>query len=132
MCIYALKEMIEFYKSCNTSVFVTFLDTSKAYDKIDHWLLYDKLLHKDVPVFIVKTLVYWYSQQEMFIRWVTLAQTNFVSRMESNRMVYCLRLCLMCIIMNNLSVTINQSGIGGFLGDNLVYHICYANDSYCT
>ena len=24
MCIYVLKEMIEFYKSCNTSVFVTF------------------------------------------------------------------------------------------------------------
>ena len=39
MCIYVLKEMIEFYKSCNTSVFVTFLDASKAYDKIDHWLL---------------------------------------------------------------------------------------------
>ena len=39
MCMYVLKEMIEFYKSCNTSVFVTFLDASKAYDKIDHWLL---------------------------------------------------------------------------------------------
>ena len=56
MCIYVLKEMIEFYKSCNTSVFVTFLDASKAYDKIGHWLLY-KLLHNDVPVFIVKILV---------------------------------------------------------------------------
>ena len=57
MCIYVLREMIQFYKICNTSVFVTFLDDSKAYDKIDHWLLYDKLLHKDVPVFIVKILV---------------------------------------------------------------------------
>ena len=36
MCIYVLKEMIEFYKSCNISVIVTFLDASKAYDKIDH------------------------------------------------------------------------------------------------
>ena len=59
MCIYmyVLKEIIEFYKSCNTSVFVTFLDASKAYVKIDHWLLYDKLLHNDVPVFIVKILL---------------------------------------------------------------------------
>ena len=30
--------------------------------------------------------------------------------------------------MNNLSVTLNQSGIGGFLGDNLINHICYADD----
>ena len=36
MCIYVLKEFIEFYRSRNTSVFVTFLDALKAYDKIDH------------------------------------------------------------------------------------------------
>ena len=63
--------MIGFYKSCNTSVCITFLDPSKANDKIDHWLLYEKLLQKDVPVFIIKVLVYWYSHQEMFLRWDT-------------------------------------------------------------
>ena len=36
MYIYVLKEMIELYKSCNTSVFVTLLDAFKAYDKVDH------------------------------------------------------------------------------------------------
>ena len=46
-----------------------FFDASKAYNKIDHLLLYEKLLHKDVPNFIVIILVYWYSHQEMFIRW---------------------------------------------------------------
>ena len=57
------------------------LDVSKAYDKIDHLLLYmyEKSLHKDVLIFIVKILVYWYSHQKMCIRWVTLAQTNFRS-----------------------------------------------------
>ena len=39
MCIYVLKEMIEYFKSRSTSVFVTFLDTSKAYEKTDHWQL---------------------------------------------------------------------------------------------
>ena len=34
MCIFVLKEFIEFYRSQNTSVFVTFLDVSKAYDKL--------------------------------------------------------------------------------------------------
>ena len=30
--------------------------------------------------------------------------------------------------MNNLSVTLNQSGISGSLGDNFVNHVCYADD----
>ena len=32
-------------------------------DKIDQWLLYEKLLLKDGPVFFVNVLVCWYSQQ---------------------------------------------------------------------
>ena len=64
MCIYVLKEFIEFYRSQNTSVrvLVTLLDASKAYDKIDHWQLFNKLLNIHVPVFIISILVYWYSR----------------------------------------------------------------------
>ena len=65
MCIYVLKEFIEFYRSRNTSVFVTFLDASKAYDKIDHWQLFNKLLNIHVPVFIICISIFWYSRQEM-------------------------------------------------------------------
>ena len=60
-CIYTLKEYIEFYKLRNTSVFVTFLDASKAFDRIDHWLLFKKLIDKRIPLFIIKLLVCWYS-----------------------------------------------------------------------
>ena len=103
-------------------------------------LIIDKLLHKDVPVFLVKILVYWSLTKKCLYGGVTLAQTNFMSRMESNRVVYCLRLCYSNIIqlfgctprlnvyMNNLSVTLNQFGIDGSLGDSLVNHICYADD----
>ena len=36
LCIYALTEFIEYFKSCSTSVYVAFLDASKAFDKISH------------------------------------------------------------------------------------------------
>ena len=35
LCIYALKEYIENYKNRNTSVFVTMLDASKAFDRVN-------------------------------------------------------------------------------------------------
>ena len=63
LCIYALKEFIEYYESRNTSVFGTFL----AFDRIDHWLLFKKLISIDVPLFIIRLLVYWYSHQQMCV-----------------------------------------------------------------
>ena len=42
--IYTLKEFIDYYKSRGTTVYVTFLDASKAFDRIDHWLLFNKMI----------------------------------------------------------------------------------------
>ena len=36
LCVYALTEFIEYFKSRSTSIYVAFLDTSKAFDKISH------------------------------------------------------------------------------------------------
>ena len=44
LCIYALSEFIEYFKSRSTSVYVAFLDASKAFDKISHWTLFRKLI----------------------------------------------------------------------------------------
>ena len=45
LCIYmyALKEFIEYYKKRSTSVFVMMLYASKAFDRVNFWLLFDKL-----------------------------------------------------------------------------------------
>ena len=60
-CIYVLKELFKYFKSRSTSVTVTFLDASKAYDKLtigSCFNLFNKLLHINLPVFIVNILVY--------------------------------------------------------------------------
>ena len=40
LCIYTLREYIELHRKRSTTVFVTFLDASKAFDRLDHWLLF--------------------------------------------------------------------------------------------
>ena len=42
LCIYALNEFIKYFKNRSTSVYVAFLDASKAFDKISHWTLLKK------------------------------------------------------------------------------------------
>ena len=63
LCIYTLKEFIDCYKQRSTTVFVTFLDASKAFDKINYWLLFQKLF----PTFFIKILAFWYTHQKMHV-----------------------------------------------------------------
>ena len=76
-CFYTLKVFIDYYKSRGTTVYVTFLDASKAFDRIDHWLLFDKMIKKGVPLFIIKLLVFGYSRQRMFVRWGNTCSASF-------------------------------------------------------
>ena len=40
LSIYILKEVIELYKSQSSSVYVCFMDASKAFDRVNHWTLF--------------------------------------------------------------------------------------------
>ena len=44
LCVYALTEFIEYFKSRFTSIYVAFLDASKAFDKISHWTPFKNMM----------------------------------------------------------------------------------------
>ena len=69
LCIHTLREYIELYRKRSTTVFVTLLDASKAFDRLNHRLLFKKMIKRKVPLFIVKLLIVWYSLQRIHIRW---------------------------------------------------------------
>jgi len=127
LCIYTLRECIEFYKSRNTTIFVTFLDASKAFDRLHHWTLFRKLCKRGAKAYLVRIIMYWYRSQEMHVRWGrTLSDPFNVSNGIKQGGI--LSPLLFNIYMNDLSLVLNKTNIGGKIGDYLLNHLLYADD----
>ena len=70
MCIYALRQPIDYYKRNSSPVFICYLDASKAFDRVNHWCLFKKKpINRDVPITIIRLLVRWYGSQLYRVRW---------------------------------------------------------------
>ena len=69
MAIYAVKEISEYYLRNNSPVFLCYLDARKAFDRVNHWKLFDKLLRAGMNIHLVKLLVIWYGSQLFHVQW---------------------------------------------------------------
>ena len=69
MYISVLKEIVMKYRNMNSTVFMCFLDASKAFDRVNHEKLFKKLINRGLPGYLVRVLAYWYSHQIMMVRW---------------------------------------------------------------
>ena len=108
----------------STTVFVTFLDASKAFDRLDHWLLFKKLIKRKVPLFIVRLLIVWYSLQRMHIRWRNTFSTSFCvsNGVKQGGIIFPV---LFNVYMDDFSCALNRSNIGGRIGGEIVNHLSY-------
>ena len=126
-CIYVLKEVIQLYRSLNTCISVCFLDASKAFNRVNHKFLFEKLENRGVPGYIIRILMYWYENQTMSVRWGNLVSKSFLVS-NGVRQGGILSPYLFNVYMDDLSTRLNNLKIGCSLGNFLINHLMYADD----
>ena len=67
--IFVSKQVIDFCKTNASPLHLCDLDPSKVFDRVDHRLLFKKLLNREMPAIIVRMLQNWYGTQFFRIQW---------------------------------------------------------------
>ena len=123
MCVFSLlKQIVEFYNR-SSSVYVCYLDASKAFDRINHWCLFNTLVELDINIIIIRLLV------TFCVRWGNTYSQCFSVSLLGVRQGGIIFPILFNLYIDYLSARLNRSNIGCCLNNELVNHLMYADDT---
>ena len=127
LCIFALKDLINYYTTQGSPVFICYLDIKKAFDRVNFSILFNKLVKRSVPIYLVKIIAFWYSSQLIVIRWGSNVSAP-IKVSNGIKQGGLLSPFLFNIYLDNLSINLTASGVGCMSGAVLVNHLSYADD----
>ena len=125
--IYLLKEVIRNYNRLNSRVYCTFLDASKAFDRVNHSKLFSVLSSRGVSPNVIRVLRFWYSQQTSYVKWGNQSSPPF-SITNGVRQGSLLSPLLFNIYMYELSQRLSRVSCGCIMASSIVNHIFYVDD----
>jgi hypothetical protein len=128
MCVFTLKEIVHNYTTNGSPVYMCFMDASKAFDTVNHWVLFDKLINRGMPHPVVRLLVEWYSKQECYVKWAGHVSSSF-NISNGVRQGGVLSPKLFNIVVDDLSKELNNCYSGCHLNGQSQNHLFYADDS---
>jgi len=103
------------------------VDFTKAFDKVNYWKLFGKLLNKKVNVNIICIFAFWYSNQQVCLRWHNTVSDWFTIGNET-RQGKVLSPALFAFYIKDLLSDLAHSGIGCNVGSVFFNVLAYADD----
>ena len=122
--------MAKYYTKENSPVYTCFLDASKAFDKINHYILFRKLLDRKTPVVLVRILLFCYTNQTLIkvcVKWGSCISHYFYVS-NGVRQGGIISPKLYSVYVDDVSEYLVKSQIGCHIDSLCVNHAMYADD----
>ena len=125
--LFVLKETVDYFTNHGSNVLVSFLDCSKAFDKVSHNGLFLKLIERGVPLCFVNLLIYWMSNLSSRCRWRSALSDPFyvTSGVKQGGI---LSPNLFTMYVDDLLLLLRNSGVGCHVLSLFAAAIMFADD----
>lgn len=67
--IFIMHKVVEYFVSNSSTVYLCSLDITKAFDKVNHYALFLKLMDRQTPIAFMRILIYWYGNCSAIVKW---------------------------------------------------------------
>ena len=127
LCTGVLKNVVSSYIHKGSRVYSCFLDASKAFDRVNHDLLFNILVDRHLPNVILRFLFFWYRDQALSVRWNSTLTPTFGVR-NGVHQGGVLSPILFTVYLDELLKRLSTMDIGCHSGYHYVGSLCYADD----
>ena len=119
LCSWLVYETIDSYLRSGSVVFGVLMDCTKAFDTVQHSLLFKKLVDAGLPPIIIRLLISIYRDQLANVRWKSGLSEAFTIK-NGVRQGATLSPIIFCFYMNNLFEELRKSRSGCYIGSTYV------------
>ena len=125
--LHCLRETVTYYVNNDSRFFCTFLDASKAFDRLVHSGLFLKLMERKVPLKFLNVIIQWYSDLRCRVKWGDeFSEWFFIS--AGVRQGGILSPDFYSVYVDDLILRLKNSKKGCYFLDNFAAALFYADD----
>ena len=127
MCTWLAVETIDHFMRNGSDVFVCVMDMKKAFDTVQHSVLFQKLLDRGFPCTYVRLLMVMYGRQYANVKWNGDTSANFPIK-NGVKQGAVLSAILFCIYINDLFNVLRRKKSGCWIKNQFCGMLGYADD----
>ena len=125
--LFNIQQIIKYFNTRGSTVFVTAVDASKAFDRVNHTILIDKLISRGVPTCCIHVIMCWYGKLFSSVRWNSVYSKEFKVA-AGVRQGGILSPILFNLYVDDLIIELKHKGDGCYVLNCFVGCIMYADD----